>query len=97
MSKNADLFHDMDEEEESDVRDVIGKINNISDARTKLGIADTIRDYPQDDEPKITRPLRGHQFFRRWKTICLSIMEMSDGTLQISYSGKYKGDEKFEA
>lgn len=83
-------FYELDRLEESEVLALISRIHSLTDMAAVLGMPDKVIEMRVDDEPRIVRVTKYHQYFKRWRTICLNFNEMTDGSYEVIFHGKQK-------
>ncbi|GAB5403920.1 MAG: hypothetical protein Aurels2KO_21510 [Aureliella sp.] len=84
--KDADLFFTPTPEDTAEVESTAELLHDVNDMHLHLGEPDeTFTAHPENKSW-----VKQFNYFTRWATVELCIQEKSDGTLEISYSGKLR-------
>jgi len=94
QSKRTSLFTEPSEKEARDVSRILAKARSIKDALRAMGEADEVRDTPLSEQKGASaKYVRHHVYSSRWKSLDLTVREREDGSFDVAYTGKYKGDK----
>ena len=95
-SLREQYFTEFIESEVSEVRELIKKIDSLDKMRNLLGEPDEIYYWDPVDEhtfklANVNKWVCTFEYNKRWKSLILSFQELENGTLGISYHGRYIG------
>ncbi|MCX5797260.1 MAG: hypothetical protein NTY77_17350 [Elusimicrobia bacterium] len=87
-SKRKEEAPQIDEREMAEVRALFQRnIRTAVQMKEILGDPDHIKE--RDNDPYVSQQfVRWYEYFKRWRTICLTFAEMQDGKLEMSFQGK---------
>jgi hypothetical protein len=89
-SDRTGLFTEPSQEEAKEVAQLTGKVASLQQAIQVLGKPDETVKAPKS-VPDGVEYTRHHRYLSRWRTLDLTVRERKDGSIDIAFTGKYRG------